>query len=431
MTLDRRSFLKLVGAGAGAAGAAGLPMIGMAAELMPKSGRRVVVIGGGYGGTIAAKYVRMLDKSIEVVMIEKNKQFVSCPFSNFYIAGLTNDMNSLTIGYDKLTANHGVKMVYAEVTGIDPAAKKVVTDQGTLDYDRLIVSPGIDFRTEEIEGYDAKTAEIFPHAWKAGAQSTLLRNQLQSMKDGGTVIISMPLTPYRCPPGPYERSCLIAHYLKTHKPKSKLILLDANPDVVSKKPLFTKAWSTYYKDNFQYIGGKKITKADTGAKLVSVEGIEDFKGDVINLIPPQRAGDIAVKAGLVGDDKKWCPVDAVSFESTKHKGIHIIGDATALPSDGPPMPKSGYSANSQAKVCAMNVVNLLNGKETIEFSGINVCYSAVSDHESVSIAQVFKLEGGKIKSSATAISPADFSLGKAEHAYGESWLKNILTEMST
>lgn len=431
MTLDRRSFLKLVGAGAGAAGAAGLPMIGMAAELMPKSGRRVVVIGGGYGGTIAAKYVRMLDKSIEVVMIERNKQFVSCPFSNFYIAGLTNDMNSLTIGYDKLTSNHGVKMVYAEVTGIDPAAKKVVTDQGTLDYDRLIVSPGIDFRTEEIEGYDAKTAEIFPHAWKAGAQSTLLRNQLQAMKDGGTVIISMPLTPYRCPPGPYERSCLIAHYLKTHKPKSKLILLDANPDVVSKKPLFTKAWSTYYKDNFQYIGGKKITKADTGAKLVSVEGIEDFKGDVINLIPPQRAGDIAVKAGLVGDDKKWCPVDAVSFESTKHKGIHIIGDATALPSDGPPMPKSGYSANSQAKVCAMNVVNLLNSKETIEFSGINVCYSAISDHESVSIAQVFKLEGGKIKSSATAISPADFSLGKAEHAYGESWLKNILTEMST
>ncbi len=431
MTLDRRSFLKLVGAGAGAAGAAGLPMIGMAAELMPKSGRRVVVIGGGYGGTIAAKYVRMLDKSIEVVMIERNKQFVSCPFSNFYIAGLTDNMNSLTIGYDKLTANHGVKMVYAEVTGIDPAAKKVVTDQGTLDYDRLIVSPGIDFRTEEIEGYGAKTAEIFPHAWKAGSQSTLLRNQLQSMKDGGTVIMSMPLTPYRCPPGPYERSCLIAHYLKKHKPKSKLILLDANPDVVSKKPLFTKAWSTYYKDNFQYIGGKKVTKADTGAMLVSIEGIEDFKGDVINLIPSQRAGDIAVKAGLVGDDKKWCPVDAVSFESTKHKGIHVIGDATALPSDGPPMPKSGYSANSQAKVCAMNVVNLLNGKETIEFSGINVCYSAISDHESVSIAQVFKLEGGKIKSSATAISPADFSLGKAEHAYGESWLKNILTEMST
>ena len=277
----------------------------------------------------------------------------------------------------------------------------------------------------------ARTAEIFPHAWKAGAQSTLLRNQLQSMKDGGTVIISMPLTPYRCPPGPYERSCLIAHYLKKHKPKSKVILIDANPDVVSKKPLFTKAWSTYYKDNLQYVGGKKITKADTGAMLVSVEGIEDFKGDVINLIPSQRAGDIAVKAGLVGDDKKWCPVDAVTFESTRHKGIHVIGDATALPSDGPPMPKSAYSANSQAKICAMNVVNLMNGKETIEMSGVNVCYSAINDHESVSIAQVFKLENGKIKSSATAISPVDFSLTKMEHVYGESWLKNILTEMST
>ena len=415
MTLDRRNFIKLVGSASGLAlagcatqGAPGVAA-GSAADMMPKgSARRVVVVGGGFGGAIAAKYVRMHDSSIEVVMIEKNRQFVSCPFSNFYITGITNDMNSLTIGYDKLAANHGVKMVYAEVTAIDPAGKKVVTTGGTLAYDRLIVAPGIDFRTEEIEGYDARTAEIFPHAWKAGAQSTLLRNQLQSMKDGGTVIISMPLTPYRCPPGPYERSCLIAHYLKKHKPKSKVILIDANPDVVSKKPLFTKAWSTYYKDNLQYVGGKKITKADTGAMLVSVEGIEDFKGDVINLIPSQRAGDIAVKAGLVGDDKKWCPVDAVTFESTQHKGIHVIGDATALPSDGPPMPKSAYSANSQAKICAMNVVNLMNGKETIEMSGINVCYSAINDHESVSIAQVFKLEKGKIKSSATAISPADF-----------------------
>ena len=237
MTLDRRNFIKLVGSASGLvlAGCAtqGAPGVaaGSAAEIMPKGGaRRVVVVGGGFGGAIAAKYVRMHDKSIEVVMIEKNRQFISCPFSNFYIAGVTNDMKSLTIGYDKLAENHGVKMVYAEVTAIDPAGKKVVTTEGTLAYDRLIVSPGIDFRTEEIEGYGPRTAEIFPHAWKAGAQSTLLRNQLQSMKDGGTVIISMPLTPYRCPPGPYERSCLIAHYLKKHKPKSKLILLDANPD---------------------------------------------------------------------------------------------------------------------------------------------------------------------------------------------------------
>lgn len=438
MTLNRRSFIKLVGSASGLALAGcattggDAPAVGKTTELMPKGGaRRVVVIGGGYGGTIAAKYIRMLDKSIEVVLVEKSKQFVSCPFSNFYIAGLADNMNALTIGYDKLAANHGIKMVYAEVTQIDAAAKKVVTTEGTLSYDRCIVSPGIDFRTEEIEGYNAQTAEAFPHAWKAGHQSTLLRNQLQSMKDGGTVIMSMPLTPYRCPPGPYERSCLIAHYLKKHKPKSKLILLDANPDVVSKKPLFTKAWNTLYKDNFQYIGGKKVTQVNVAGKSVSIEGIEDFKGDVINLIPAQRAASIMVKSGLVGDDKKWCPVDAISFESPKHKGVHIIGDATALPSDGPPMPKSGYSANSQAKFCAQNVVNLMNGKPTIDFSGINVCYSAIDDHQSVSIAQVFTLVNGKIKSPATAISPVDFSLTKAEHAYGESWLKNILTEMST
>jgi sulfide dehydrogenase [flavocytochrome c] flavoprotein subunit len=437
MTLDRRSFIKVLGSASGVvlAGCAGAPSIssGSAGEIMAKTGRRVVVVGGGYGGTIAAKYVRMLDNSIEVVMVERNKQFISCPFSNFYIAGITSDMNALTIDYDRLAANHGIKMVYAEVTAIDPAAKKVVTSAGTLAYDRLIVSPGIDFRTEEIEGYDAKTPEIIPHAWKAGAQSTLLRNQLQSMKDGGTVIMSMPLTPYRCPPGPYERSCLIANYLKTHKPKSKLILLDANPDVVSKKPLFTKAWSTYYKNNFQYIGAKKVTQVNVAGKSVSIEGVEDFKGDVINLIPPQRAANIVVAAGLVGDDKKWCPVDAVSFQSTKHPGIHVIGDATALPSEGPPMPKSGYSANAQAKVCAQNVVNLMNGKEPVEFSGINVCYSALNEHESVSVANVYAVKGGKIISvpNSGGISPADFSLAKAEHAYAESWLRNILTEMST
>ncbi|MEW6294406.1 MAG: FAD/NAD(P)-binding oxidoreductase [Pseudomonadota bacterium] len=441
MTLDRRSFIKVLGGASGLAlagcatqggsgAAAPAPAIGKTQEILPKgSARRVVVVGGGYGGAIAAKYVRMLDKSIEVVMVERNRQFISCPFSNFYIAGITKDMNSITIGYDKLAANHGVKMVYAEVTLIDPAAKKVITTEGTLAYDRLIVSPGIDFRSEEIEGYDAKAQEAFPHAWKAGHQSTLLRNQLQAMKDGGTVIISMPLTPYRCPPGPYERSCLIAGYLKKHKPKSKLILLDANPDVVSKKPLFTKAWTTYYKDNFQYVGGKKVTQVNVAGKSVSIEGIEDFKGDVFNVIPPQRAADIAVKSGLVGEDKRWCPVDVVSFESRRHKDVHVIGDAAIAGA----MPKSGYSANSQAKVCAINVVNLMNGKPTVDISGINVCYSAVSEHESVSIAAVYTVKDGAIIAvpNSGGISPADFSLTKAEHAYGESWLRNILTEMST
>jgi sulfide dehydrogenase [flavocytochrome c] flavoprotein chain len=433
MTLDRRSFIKILGSASGVAlaGCAGAPSVssGSAAEIMPKTARRVVVVGGGYGGSIAAKYVRMLDKSIEVVMVERNKQFVSCPFSNFYIAGLMNDMSTLTINYDKLAANHGIKMVYAEVTAIDPAAKKVVTSAGTVAYDHLIVSPGIDFRNEEIEGYSAEVAKTIPHAWKAGEQSTILRNQLQAMPDGGRVIISMPVTPYRCPPGPYERSCLIAAYLKKHKPKSKLFLLDANPDVVSKKPLFTKAWNEYYKGIFEYVPAKKVTAVNAGQKTVIVEGIEDHKADVINLIPPQRAAAIAVAADLVGEDKKWCPVNPVTFESTKHKFVHVIGDAAIAGA----MPKSGYSANSQAKVCAANVVNMMNGKELVEMSGINVCYSAVSDHGSVSIAAVYKVIDGKIAAvpNSGGISPADFSLIEAEHAYGESWLKNILTEMST
>ncbi|HTY03556.1 MAG TPA: FAD/NAD(P)-binding oxidoreductase [Rhodocyclaceae bacterium] len=433
MTLDRRSFIRILGGASGVAlaGCAGVPAVssGSAGEIMAKSGRRVVVVGGGFGGTIAAKYVRMLDPTIEVVLIERNKTHVSCPFSNFYIAGLMPDMTALTISYDKLAANHGIKMVYAEVTAIDPTGKTVVTSAGTLKYDHLIVSPGIDFRTEEVEGYGADTANVIPHAWKAGEQSTLLRNQLQAMPDGGKVIISMPLTPYRCPPGPYERSCLIAQYLKTHKPKSKLVLLDANPDVVSKKPLFTKAWNEYYKGIVEYVPGKKVTGVDAGKKTLVVEGIEEHKGDVVNFIPPQRAGAIAVKADLVGEDKKWCPVNPVTFESTRQKFIHVVGDACVAGA----MPKSGYSANSQAKVCATNVVAMMNGKEPVELSGINVCYSGITDHQSVSIAAVYTVTEGKIIAvpNSGGISPTDFSMTELEHIYGESWLRNILTEMST
>jgi len=433
MTLDRRNFIKLFGSASGIAlaGCAGAPAVssGSAAELMAKTGRRVVVVGGGYGGTIAAKYLRMLDSSIEVVLIERNKTYVSCPFSNYYIGGLMKDLSPLTISYDKLAANHGIKMVYADVTAIDPATRTVVTSAGSLQYDRLIMSPGVEFRTEEVEGYDANTPNVIPHAWKAGEQTILLRKQLEAMADGGTVVISMPLTPYRCPPGPYERSCLIAHYLKTQKPKSKVVLLDANPDVVSKKPLFTKAWNDFYKDIFTYVPGKKVTKVDAATKTLIVEGLDDHKGDVVNFIPPQRAGAIAVKAGLVGPDKNWCPVDATTFESTIHKGIHVIGDASIAGA----MPKSGYSANSAAKVCATNVVALMNGKETIELSGINVCYSALNDQQSISIAGVYKVAEGKIIAVANSggISPTDFSTTKLEHIYAESWLKNILTEMST
>jgi sulfide dehydrogenase [flavocytochrome c] flavoprotein subunit len=429
MTLDRRSFLKLVGAGAGAAGAAGLPMIGRAAELMPKGAKRVVVVGGGYGGTIAAKYIRMMDKSIEVVLIERNDHFVSCPFSNLYIGGIIKDLTPLTIKFDKLATNHGVKIVQAEVTGIDPAGKVVTTDKGTVSYDRLVLSPGIDFRLGEIKGYDAAAMEIMPHAWKAGPQTVLLRKQLEAMKDGGTMVMTVPLSPYRCPPGPYERASMVAHYLKKNKPKSKLVVLDANPDITSKGGLFKKGWKDNYEGIIDYRPAKKVTEVEPGKMTVLIEGLEDVKGDVINVIPPQRAGQIAVAAGLVGDDKNWCPVNPTTFESTKQANIHVIGDACVAGA----MPKSGYSANSEAKICATNIVALMNGKETTEMSGINTCYSYITDKEAVSVAAVYKVAEGKIIAvpNSGGVSPADFSAAKMEAIYAESWLKNILTEMST
>ena len=426
MTLDRRSFLKLVGAGAGAAG---LPMIGRAAELMPKGAKRVVVVGGGYGGTIAAKYIRMMDKSIEVVMIERNDHFVSCPFSNLYIGGILKDLNPLTIKYDKLASNHGIKVVQAEVTAIDPAAKVVTTSKGTVSYDRLVLSPGVDFRLEEMKGYDAAAMEKMPHAWKAGPQTVLLRKQLEAMKDGGTMVMTIPLSPYRCPPGPYERASMVAHYLKANKPKSKIVVLDANPDITSKGGLFKKGWKDNYEGIIDYRPAKKGAEVEPGKMTVLIEGLEDVKGDVVNVIPPQRAGQIAVAAGLVGDDKNWCTVNPTTFESTKQAGIHVIGDA----SNAGAMPKSGYSANSEAKVCAMNIVALMNGKELTEMSGINTCYSYITDKEAVSVAAVYKVADGKIIAvpNSGGVSPADFSAAKIEAVYAESWLRNILTEMST
>jgi sulfide dehydrogenase [flavocytochrome c] flavoprotein subunit len=432
MTLDRRNFIKLLGSASGLAiaGCATGPGVssGSAAEIMPKTTRRVVVVGGGYGGTIAAKYIRMMDKSIEVVLVEKNDHFVSCPFSNLYIGGILPDLSPLTIKYDKLVANHGIKFVQANVTAIDPAAHTVVTDKGTLKYDRLVMSPGIDFRTEEIEGYDAKsTPELMPHAWKAGPQSVLLRKQLEAMHDGGTVVLSVPLSPFRCPPGPYERTSMIAHYLKAHKPKSKIIVVDANPDIASKGPLFRKGWDMHYKGLIDYRKASKVTAI--GNKSVLIEGLDEVKGDVINLIPPQRAAKIAQQAGLVGEDKKWCPIVADTFESTLQKDIHVIGDSSIAGA----MPKSGYSANSEAKVCATNVVNLMNSRSVMPMSGINTCYSYLSADEAISVAAVYASKDGKIISvpNSGGVSPADWSMAKTEAIYAKSWLNNILTEMSS
>ncbi len=422
--MNRRNFIQMAGIAAGA-GLSSFSILARAGEVLPKKGRRVVVVGGGYGGTIVSKYIRMSDPSIEVVMIERNKTFVSCPFSNLVIGG-SRDLKDNMITYDKLAAKHGIQVVYDEVTSIDVAAKQVRVGAGTISYDRLVLSPGIDFRFDELEGYDPiETPNYMPHAWKAGEQTLRLRKQLVDMADGGTVVLSVPVTPFRCPPGPYERISQIAWHLKNHKPKSKIIVLDANPDIISKGPLFKKAWEKHYKGIIEFHAGNKVTKVDHKAMTVDT-GVEEVKGAVINVVPPQKAGAVAYMAGVVGEDKKWCPVNQVTFESTIVPNVHVIGDACSAGA----MPKSGYSANSQAKVCALNVVQLMNGKDLIPPSHVNVCYSYVTDKEAISVSAVYKVAEGKTIAvpNSGGVSP---DLSELEGVYAHSWIKNILHEMSS
>ena len=425
---SRRDFIKLTG-GVTAASAVGIPGFAIGG-----ASKKVVIVGGGIGGATAAKYIRMMDSSVEVTLIESNKNYYTCFMSNEVLGG-ERDINSIKFGYSGL-AGHGVNVVHDWVTGIDANARTVKTQGGkTFNYDRCIVSPGIDFRWDKIEGYDADVAETIPHAWKAGSQTITLRKQLESMRDGGTVIIAPPPNPFRCPPGPYERTCLIANYLKHHKPKSKILVLDPK-DKFSKFGLFTAAWKKYYgygTDNsmIEWVNGAAggtVESVEAKARTVNA-AVESFKGDVLNIIPAQKAGKIAFGAGLT-NDSGWCPVDHKTFESTIHKNIHVIGDA-AIQS---PLPKSGYAANSEAKVCAAAVVAMLNGQEAPTPSYVNTCYSVVAPGDGISVAMVYRLgEDGKVAKvkGSGGLTPADASMAmrKREEAYAHSWFKNITNDV--
>lgn len=420
--MNRRDFLTLAG-GAVAVSALGFPMLSFGA------GKRVVIVGGGVGGATAAKYIRMADASIEVTLIEANPDYYTCFMSNEVLGG-NRDIESIHFGYGGLK-KHGVKVVHDLVTGIDPVAKKVSTRGGqSLAYDACIVSPGISFDWGAIKGYDAKVAESIPHAWKAGPQTTLLRNQIRAMKNGGVVVIVAPPNPFRCPPGPYERASQIAWYLKNNKPKSKIIILDSKK-TFSKMKLFTAGWQRHYGFNtnnsmIEWISG------DAGGKVAAIDAKKrialaevDFAADVLNVIPPQKAGKIAMAAGLV-DDKGWCPVVPKTFESSMHKDIYVIGDAAVAG----PLPKSGYAANSEAKVCAAAVVARLNGRDDPVPSYVNTCYSIIAPDDGISVAMVYRLDDeGKIvavkgSGGLTAENASD-AMRKREVAYAHSWFKNI------
>src|SRR3990172_1759127 len=411
---DRRDFLKLTGAAAALAAAG-------CATTTPKA--RVVVIGGGFGGATAAKYIRMWDPSIEVVMVERADSFISCPLSNLVLAG-SKSMGDITHRHDSLQ-RHGVQVVRDEATAVD-AAKRVVrlARGGDLAYDRLIVAPGIDFMFNELPAYQsAMSAGRVLHAWKAGEQTIALRRQLEQMKDGGVYVLSVPLAPYRCPPGPYERASLVAGYFKKAKPRSKVLVLDANPDVTSKGPLFKKAWADLYKGILEYRGNAKAIDVDVRTGSVKLE-VEDVKGDVLNVVPPQRAGDIAVKAGLITANNRWCGVDWRTMGANAVKGVHVLGDATL---SAPLMPKSGSMANQHAKLCAAAVIALINGQQPDAGPKIaNTCYSYVSDNEAIHVASVHTWnEKDKTLTTVPGSGGVSSARSELEGAYAWAWAVNI------
>lgn len=423
MHTTRRNFLKISLATTVSATAAISPAIRAATS------RHVVIVGGGIGGSTAAKYLRLMDDRIKVTVIEPKSHYTTCFMSNEFLGG-ERDFKTLQFSYAGLT-QHGVNLIQDRVTAIDADKRQVKTAGGqTLHYDRCIVSPGIDFRWEAIEGHSAELAERIPHSYQAGPQTLTLKKQLEAMPDGGTVIIAPPANPFRCPPAPYERTSQIAHYLKNHKPKSKILVLDDKPNF-SKQKLFEAGWKRHYgygssNSMIEWISvdsGGHIESIDPKTNTVSAQA-DDFKADVINLIPPQKAGHLAFQAGLT-DESGWCPVNHLTFESRIHKNIHVIGDSAIAA----PLPKSGYAANSAAKVCAAAIVSLFNDTDMIHPSLINTCYSMIAPNDAISVAMVYGFEKGKIikMKGAGGLTPGDASdqLRAREAAYAHSWFNNM------
>jgi sulfide dehydrogenase [flavocytochrome c] flavoprotein subunit len=413
-TLTRRGLLAASLGAAGLAGCGGMPASG------PSIGR-VVVVGGGFGGATAARYLKMWGGNVDVTMVDRNPAFVSCPISNLVLGG-HKQMADITVGYAGLR-NLGVKVVQGEVTAVDAAAKQVKLADGTsLTYDRLVLSPGVDF--DNVPGLAAQANVL--HAWKAGAQTAALRRQLETMADGGVYALSIPKAPYRCPPGPYERACMVASYFKQHKPRSKVLVFDGNPEITSKKGLFEKAFADHYKGIIEYRGNAELREV-TGAQTAKLE-FDDIRANVLNVIPPQRAGDIARQAGVINVNNRWVGVNWLTMESTAVPGIHVLGDATF---PGPGMPKSGHMANQHGKVAAAAIIQLLKGQPVSAAPVVmNTCYSFVTASDVIHVASVHQYDAadktfkpvpgsGGVSSAASAI----------EGRYAMSWAQNIWADM--
>lgn len=392
-----------------------------------RTGAHVAVIGGGFGGATAARYLRRGAPDLRVTLIEPAERFYTCPFSNLYLGGL-RDWDSIGHGYDGLRAA-GVEVIHARAEAVDTAARRLRLAGGAeLAWDRLVISPGIDLRWNALEGYDAAAAEIAPHAWKAGPQTQLLRRQMEAMEDGGTFVMVIPGGAYRCPPGPYERAGMVAHYLKAHKPRSKILLLDAK-DKFSKQPLFMQGWQALYGDMIEWVGlddDGQVVRVDAARREAETAFGTIHRADVLNVIPPQMAGGIAADAGLT-DASGWVPVDPATFAARQAEGVHVVGDATLAS----PMPKSGFCANAQGKVAAAAILADLAGQAPPEASFANTCYSMIAPDYAISVAGVYRVEGGAVAEVAGGTSPleADAGFRAAEARYAAGWYAAISADI--
>ena len=390
------------------------------------SAAKVVVVGGGYGGATAAKYMRLLsDGALDVVLIEPNKNFMSCPMSNLVVGGV-RQLADITLSYDSLRSKHGVTVVHDMVAAIDADKKTVRLANGSnIRYDKLVLSPGIELIFDEVQGLKQASAEgQILQAWKAGAETGALFNRLEAMRDGGVFAITIPEAPYRCPPGPYERASLVAAYFKKNKPRSKVLILDANPDVTSKGALFKKAWADLYPGMLEYRAQHKVSGVDAKTMTVKFDVQEDVKADVLNVLPPMRAGALAVQSKLANANARWCHVNYQTFESTVAKDIHVIGDAVQI---APAMPKSGHMANSHAKVAAAAIVAELNGWELNARPMLtNTCYSFVSQAEVIHVASVHEYVAAE-KTFKTVAGSGGVSAARSEleATYATGWARNI------
>ncbi len=424
MLMKRRDFLK-VGAAAGAMAT----LYGCAGG--GKASGHVVVVGGGYGGATIAKYLRMWSEGgVQVTLIERNPTFISCPISNLVIGGLKT-MEDITVSYDGLRSKWGVRIVQDEVSAVNPEKRSIsLKSGGTMSYDRLVLSPGVDFMFDQIPNLNNADAQSkILHAWKAGAQTIALRKQLESMKDGGTYAIAIPRAPYRCPPGPYERASLVADYFKKNKPKSKVVILDANEDVTSKKALFTKAWKDLYSGILEYRNNSEIKDVDVASNTAILE-FDKFKADVLNVIPPQRAGNISAQSGLKLINNRWVDINWLTMESTSTPGVHVLGDAVF---PAPTMPKSGHMANQHGKLAAAAILNLLAGQEpNPEPLLMNTCYSFVDAKNVIHVASVHHYDAAtKTVQPVKGAGGVSAARNELEGKVALGWAKNIWADMLT